>query len=430
MRKIFILFLLLILPFSLFSQMPGKRETRYGFEINVKPAIYFTPVILYQDSSWIPYLNIVLRVQNDLLQFVKEGDQYTAGYEVLLTILNQESDSVFKSEIWRENVAVDDFSKTNAKWVYNTTKKVFEMPDYFDKLTLDIEVTDLGNFQRYRNRRPLKTQHIDKSTLRVSPIVFLETDRGIPSEIHLSSGDPILEFNSNQIARFSVSSRLSDTLGVLARLVKIKDKGKIKVFEKTNQYNMSGRFITVRDTISKTFLEEGTYSLLYEFSQGETREQLEKKFEVIWYNKPIYFYKFDLALRPMRYILSKKQWDEVDDMSYSQQEKWFKEYWKEKDPSPETPFNEIAYEFFSRVDDANREYSLRFIEGWETDRGKALILYGQPDRQEKKTYQTNSKPYEIWFYDSLKQKLTFVDIDNDANYKLVTVEDLTDTENE
>jgi len=369
-------------------------------------------------------------MQNDVLQFVKEKEKYTAGYEISVTVLGQETDSVYHSEIWRNNIVVEDFSETNAKWIYQNSSRSFPLPDFADKLLLDVEVTDLGNMQRYRNRRPLSTQQINKEYLRVSPITFFDPHSDIPSEIILSRGDLILEFNSDQVVRFSVSSKNSDTLGVYACLIKISNKKETKVFEKRNNYALSEGFLAVNDTISKSFFDEGTYKLVYEFALGKKTERLEKKFEVIWYNKPTYLYKFDLALRPMRYILSKEQWEEVDDLSYSKQEEWFKKYWQEKDPSPQTPFNEIAYEFFSRVDEANEEYSLRFIEGWETDRGKTIILYGQPDRQERKTYLTNSKPYEIWFYDSLKQKLTFVDIDHDANFKLVTVEDLTKTKNE
>jgi GWxTD domain-containing protein len=430
MNKIVIIILLFGLIFSLFSQTPGKRETRYGFDINVKPSIYYTPFISYPDSTWKPHLNILLKVQNDILQFVKEGEKYSAGYEVLLTLLNQKTDSVYQSEIWRNDITVEDFSETNAKWIYQNSNKSFLLPDFAENLLLDVEVTDVGNFQRYHNRRPLKIQEINKDYLKISPITFFNLRSNIPSEIQMPQGDPIIEFNSDQLVRFSAKSRDPDTLRILSRLIKKSNDTQTEKFNRQSIYDISNGYLTVTDTISKSYLEEGVYNLIYEFNIAGKSDRLEKKFEVIWYNKPIYLYKFDLALRPMRYILSKKQWEEVDDLSYSEQENWFRKYWQEKDPSPKTPFNEIEYEFFSRVDDANREYSLRFIEGWETDRGKALILYGQPDRQEKKKYLTNSKPYEIWYYDSLKQKLTFVDLDNDANFKLVTVEDLEETDDE
>jgi len=193
---------------------------------------------------------------------------------------------------------------------------------------------------------------------------------------------------------------------------------------------MENDFFIFNDSLKKENLNEGSYSLKYFVSSGEFEKEIEKKFDVVWYDKPVYLYKFDLALRPMRYILSQQEWEQVDDLSYNNQEKWFEEYWTEKDPTPNTPFNEIKYEFFTRVEEANQVYSLRFVEGWETDRGRALILYGQPDRQEKKSYAVNTKPYEIWFYDSLKRKLTFVDVDNDTNYKLMSVEDLSDEGNE
>jgi hypothetical protein len=79
---------------------------------------------------------------------------------------------------------------------------------------------------------------------------------------------------------------------------------------------------------------------------------------------------------------------------------------------------------------SNKKYPAQYREGWETDRGKALILYGDPDRVESRRYLTNAKPYEIWFYDSLNKKLVFVDVNEDKSYRLMSVEDIGEKKNE
>ena len=157
---------------------------------------------------------------------------------------------------------------------------------------------------------------------------------------------------------------------------------------------------------------------------------LEKYFSVVWFDKPVYLYKHDLALRPMIYMLSPEEFEFADGLSYDELGEWMEEFWSKKDPTPESPLNEIKFEYFTRVVEANKKYSQRFSEGWETDRGRALILYGTPSRIESNRYAINKRPYEIWYYDTLKRKLTFVDRNKEENYKMVSVEDIEENENE
>jgi GWxTD domain-containing protein len=126
----------------------------------------------------------------------------------------------------------------------------------------------------------------------------------------------------------------------------------------------------------------------------------------------------------MIYVLTPQEFEEADELSYDELGEWMKNYWNSKDPTPETKLNEIQVEFFHRVDEANRKYSQRFTEGWETDRGKSLILYGEPDSVEANPYAVNSKPYEIWYYDKIDTKLTFIDQYKEDSYKLVLIESI------
>ena len=79
--------------------------------------------------------------------------------------------------------------------------------------------------------------------------------------------------------------------------------------------------------------------------------------------------------------------------------------------------------FFKRVQEANKKFSLRHKEGWETDQGKILILYGDPDKIENRRYATDLKPHVIWKYQ--KQNLTFVFVDDkrDGEFRLLKEED-------
>ena len=88
------------------------------------------------------------------------------------------------------------------------------------------------------------------------------------------------------------------------------------------------------------------------------------------------------------------------------------------------------FEFYNRVLQANKKYADSYNEGWTTDRGKSLILYGKPDDVESYRYKIKSKPYEIWYYRSENKKLVFIDVDEDDTYPLMSVEDIGEQTNE
>ena len=60
------------------------------------------------------------------------------------------------------------------------------------------------------------------------------------------------------------------------------------------------------------------------------------------------------------------------------QEELFLEFWKEKDPTPDTKRNELQDEYFSRVAYANNAFK-GSTDGWRTHMGEIYIKFGRPD---------------------------------------------------
>jgi hypothetical protein len=59
-------------------------------------------------------------------------------------------------------------------------------------------------------------------------------------------------------------------------------------------------------------------------------------------------------------------------------------------------------------------------EGWQTDRGRIYISYGEPDEIDDYPYSLSSVPYQEWHYyrDGRYRKFTFVDVNLDGEYRL------------
>jgi GWxTD domain-containing protein len=115
-------------------------------------------------------------------------------------------------------------------------------------------------------------------------------------------------------------------------------------------------------------------------------------------------------------------------------EQFIEQFWKRRDPTPDTERNEYKEEHYRRIAYANDHFKSG-IPGWKTDRGRIYIQYGPPDQREAHpsggTYQTlgggtiTTYAFEQWRYRYIEGMgtnitLTFVDSENNGEYHLTT----------
>jgi len=103
------------------------------------------------------------------------------------------------------------------------------------------------------------------------------------------------------------------------------------------------------------------------------------------------------------------------------------EFWRRRDPTPNTSENEYKEEHYRRLAYANTHFAAS-VPGWETDRGRTYIVYGPPDWikiQPSRLTDDFGKPTELWHYLSIPgyekdMDLKFVDVCGCGDYRLVT----------
>ncbi|MBI2427637.1 MAG: GWxTD domain-containing protein [Ignavibacteriales bacterium] len=84
------------------------------------------------------------------------------------------------------------------------------------------------------------------------------------------------------------------------------------------------------------------------------------------------------------------------------------DFWTSRDEDKSTPINETKLEYFRRIALVNSQYKTGFREGWKTDRGRVYVIYGQPDEIERHANETDVKPYEVWYYNSIQGGVQFI----------------------
>jgi GWxTD domain-containing protein len=141
---------------------------------------------------------------------------------------------------------------------------------------------------------------------------------------------------------------------------------------------------------------------------------------------------------PIRYIITKKEEKAFKKLKKREEKIRFINYfWLRRDPNPKTAKNEFKDEFINRVALSNHYFGAMKKEGWKTDRGRFLILFGPPHEKYTGVGQPNSNPdtampteielrayrYEVWTYHNLPVSsippnyfITFIDWYGNRDY--------------
>lgn len=120
-----------------------------------------------------------------------------------------------------------------------------------------------------------------------------------------------------------------------------------------------------------------------------------------------------LEFDAIQYLLAQREKNrceeitEVDDMR-----RYLTAFWRSVDPDRETEVNEFRKDYLARMNKANERFGSTFVPGWKRDRGRVLMMFGEPDYiHDQPTDLDNPHPYQIWLYDSIEGGVQFVFVD-------------------
>jgi GWxTD domain-containing protein len=130
---------------------------------------------------------------------------------------------------------------------------------------------------------------------------------------------------------------------------------------------------------------------------GEPKTIARRTYQSFWLDMPVSLLNLDVAVNMMRFIMDDDQHRELRRGNRQQREERFRQFWAERDPTPDREYNELMVEYFRRVDYAFDNFTTPQAPGYESDQGKVYIRHGEPDRRER-TFPPNQPAREIWFY--------------------------------
>ena len=146
----------------------------------------------------------------------------------------------------------------------------------------------------------------------------------------------------------------------------------------------------------------------------------------------------DWVSKDVRYIITPEEKKAFSQLATNEErENFIENFWRRRDPNPDTEENEYREEYYERIAYANEMFSSG-KPGWMTDRGKIYITWGKPDSVESRPMggaydrpawegggTTTTYPFELWFYRNLDGigsgiEIEFVDPSGTGEYRIST----------
>jgi GWxTD domain-containing protein len=123
-----------------------------------------------------------------------------------------------------------------------------------------------------------------------------------------------------------------------------------------------------------------------------------------------------------KYIATVPEQDKYNSLSTPEAKREFLyNFWKARDENPSDDQNAFYVNYLKRIEAANARFSALGKQGWKTDRGRIYLIYGEPSEIDRYPNQTETKPYEIWRYESIEGGVIFVfgDVTGFNDYQLL-----------
>lgn len=407
MKTLLILILLLTEIHPLFGLDPFRRKPEKRNIDHFNMAAYPLPVPGSDSIKVMAYLEI----PHLALQFIKQDSLFRADFQGTIT-LRDEDGYQHGRKIWKDSVVVDNYISTISLSLSTITWSTFVVPP--GKYHLVAQVMDIDTKNTGENDGDWDLTVFGNANAIFPPIILIE-----------KTG--LWGFGENRIPVISREIRsLDDSLEVQVPLKTAQDATlRFHLIEGDNHRVWSkSQIVTATDDtqtlvfkLAPSLFEGLTYRIDVELEvAGKSRSQ-SIKFKVDKPGISNFVSDVDDALQQMVYILDDKERRKLKTADSQKRETLFKEFWKARDPNPETDQNELMDEYYRRIKYSNEHFS-GFSAGWMTDMGMIYILFGPPDEVERSASTQSQRNYELWYYHRINRQFLFIDYNGFGDYRL------------
>jgi len=409
----------IIFTFALVSQLLAQPDFRIEHDI-IQSGKFFNSEIHFfpSDQNYLVYYSY--KISYSQLFFEKKDDSFKAGFSVNIEIRDS-SGNIIKRAFDDRKISVENFDITNSPNTFLQGVINFRLPE--GKYSVMAIISDQTS-KRERRIPPIDLI-FSKAKPILNPIIF---DPGIincdgKDSYVLSNNSASIPFNkpnndlvipvtNSQINSINIIVKRDDEL--LIPLEKVTDtfpaNPQIKVCEDKVIITKSLDTTMVKVFVAKDFstkLTEGPIQLEVYPDEAPQEKQI-FNLNVIWVGRPISLSDPEEAIKLIEIIENKDVVSNILSQSGDYSDN-LNDYWSKQDPTPDTKFNELMNEFYTRADYCEINFrTLSGNGGAKSDRGKIYIKFGPPDSIERDT-NNDDNVVETWTYKNSQRKFVFID---------------------
>lgn len=384
-----------------------------------------------KDGSTGSQVEIYTRIPYTKLRFLATPNGFTARYEVSVEIIELDDEghrqNIVQSPIWERSVKVPNYAETQAaeRFDFSTHTVAIDPGQY----VFEFQIEDQSSNESFLNQVLFNVKDLSGPQA-ISDLLLLDSFDSNTNTIFprvaktVSSSDPEMilfyELYLDSLQKIHIKKevvRLGSTVSVRSGLI----EGAEIVSTTEESMKISARRSQHISEIKVDEFPVGTYDVIVSVynDSDELLASAQSSFDVDWSGLEEHLANLDEAVLQLQYTAKTKDIRYINE-GVSDIDKWkrFQEFWQRRDPTPGTARNERMEEYYYRVAYANRRYS-SLTEGWRTDRGQVMVLYGQPDTIEHHPFNFSVKPYEVWYYYRIGRRFIFVDDTGLGDYELL-----------
>lgn len=423
MQKLFLI--ILLLTAVLYSQQRGNRPggTRKFRQLHA------TVQIIPKSSSEIS-VSYLYRIPYNQVIFEKDGDSFKASVRVLVELMKDEE--LVERNFEDKKVNANEFDITQSKSVAIEGVINFELEAV--EYVIRGVVTDLNSNKEIK-LAPVNINgmsYIDSGIFKPVIINFAESNcngKNLPLIVNQGGSIPfssqdyqlVIPIADTTVEQITIEMRNNDEEPFTQTLTESYIT-KLSVVECEDKFfiGQGDNVLITKNFILRNFsrnLQEGV--LITTVRLNKDGEEHDFPIRVVWLNKPISLRNPEFAIEILKYIEEEEIVSKLLDEDEDDYQKALHNFWKQYDPTPETEYNELMEEYYSRIDYAALEFrGISKQNGLSTDRGKIYIQHGKPDKIERAS-DLRGYVVETWIYNSLNQNFVFIDKQGTGNFILI-----------
>jgi GWxTD domain-containing protein len=379
--------------------------------------------VFASDQTGKDRVDIYVQIPYPEIHFIKEEEQYTGRFEISVAMLSQE-----KQQVWQKSQFVDlhlkDFSQTISNRLFSLKQFSTDLsPGTYELL---LQVTDQESKKVETFKRSINVKDFGNDTLALSDVMFVHrmTIEGTRKNIVPNISGMIDKEQPNFYLYFEIYNHSKiDSVQLICKFINPKHE---VVVQRTKSELLAGIRTQTVWQIDTPSIAPDQYLLTVD-AVGKSKVDSGKSYRTFvsrpciirMKDMPLIITDIDKATEQLRYIAKGDEIDKIREAATSdEKQKRFLEFWLKHNPDPKAQHNALMEEYYSRVEYANKNFA-SFMEGWKTDRGMVLIRFGPPQNIERHPFESDNKPYEIWYYYSQNREFIFVDDSGFGDYRLL-----------